>query len=157
MIERNAEKTPYTAVKNKVIRSGMLSAEELGLYTVMLSKPDYWEFSEFVLARELNAAPAEIRRILKRLEQKGFARERTGSRGAVWDLYEISCFMGNAGKTAPDAPKPASADPPGPEKGERTMTNAEIAQRLFAEAARLRSMNRALNGSGDCQNGESRV
>ena len=90
MIQRNNEKTPFTAIKNKVLFSGLLTLEELGLYAVMLSKPVNWEFSEFVLARELKTTPEEIRYLLKRLEQKGFARERRGRYGPVWDLYEIS-------------------------------------------------------------------
>ena len=90
MIERSNEKTPYTAIKNKVLRSGFLALEELGLYAVMLSKPDNWEFSEFVLARELGTAQKEIHGILKRLEQKGFVRERSGRYGTVWDLFEVS-------------------------------------------------------------------
>ena len=80
MIQRNNEKTPFTAIKNKVLFSGLLTLEELGLYAVMLSKPVNWEFSEFVLARELKTTPGEIRYLLKRLEQKGFARERSGRR-----------------------------------------------------------------------------
>ena len=93
MIERSKKRVSYTAIKNRVLRCGMLHADEIGLYAVMLSRPDYWEFSEFVLARELDSTPNEIRFILKRMEQKGFTRERRGAHGPVWDLIELSALM----------------------------------------------------------------
>ena len=93
MIERTHNRTLFTAVRIDVLRSGLLTAEEIGLYTLMLSRPDNWEFSEFVLARELGTTPTDVRSILKRLEQKGFARERKGRYGTVWDLYELSAQL----------------------------------------------------------------
>ena len=82
--------SPFAMIKIDVLRSGLLTLEELGLYVMMLSRPDNWEFSEFVLARELGTTPREVHDLLKRLERKGFARERQGRYGTVWDLFELS-------------------------------------------------------------------
>ena len=93
MIQRANNNSPFAMIKIDVLRSGLLTLEELGLYTVMLSRTDNWEFSEFVLARELGMTPGEVHDILKRLERKGFTRERMGRRGSVWDLYELSDLL----------------------------------------------------------------
>ena len=90
MVYKAKEKALFAPIRIDVLRSGMLTAEEIGLYATMLSRTENWEFSEFVLARELKTTPEEIRHLLKRLEQKGFTRERRGRYGTVWDLYELS-------------------------------------------------------------------
>lgn len=90
MIKRTNNHSPFAMIKIEVLRSGLLTAEEIGLYTLMMSRTDNWEFSELVLARELNMNPSEVRQLLKRLEQKGFTRERKGTYGPVWDLFELS-------------------------------------------------------------------
>ena len=156
MIERSKEKTPYTAIRNRVLRSGMLSADEIGVYATMLSRPDTWEFSEFILARELNTTPKDVRSVLKRLEQKGFTRERLGRKGAVWDLYEISSFMPDekpsAEETLSDPQKPAER-----EENKRTRTNEEWAQVFFDQAKKLRRMTEEAKRRKDCQNGTDRI
>ena len=90
MIQRANNKSPFTMIKIDVLRSGLLTLEEIGLYVMMLSRPDNWEFNEFVLSRELGTTQREVHDLLKRLERKGFARERKGRYGTVWDLFELS-------------------------------------------------------------------
>ena len=156
MIERTKEMTPFTAIRNRVLRSGMLSADEIGVYATMLSRPDSWEFSEWILARELNTTPKDVRTVLKRLEQKGFARERSGRKGAVWDLYEISNFMPgekSAGEEALSTPQKPNES----EENKRTMTNEQMARVFFEQAKKLRKMNEEAKRGKDCQIGADRV
>ena len=167
MIERNNEKMPYTIIKNRVLNSGFLTLEELGLYIVMLSKPDNWEFSEFVLARELGTTPSDVHGILKRLEQKGFTRERKGRYGTVWDLFELSdqlpahspvrrrnytipqdtakamierLMSAEKAVNQPISEEPVEQIVASPDEGERTMTNEEMAKVFFAQAEKLRKI-----------------
>ena len=182
MIERSNEKTPYTAIKNKVLRSGFLALEELGLYAVMLSKPDNWEFSEFVLARELGTSQKEVHGILKRMEQKGFVRERSGRYGTVWDLFEMSeqlpdraieprrnytvpqatakafvdSVMRKVRDSKPDAEREQKDEPEKPE--ERQMTSEEIAQAFFKKAEELKKIAAERKAQEQaCRNAQNRV
>ncbi len=88
MIIRNHNKRQFTMVDTKLVRSRLLRPDELGLYTLMLSHTDNWNFNEKVLSRETDAAYDEIRDILYRLEEKGFAVQRVDRFGVVWDLIE---------------------------------------------------------------------
>ncbi len=88
MIIRNQNKRQFTMVDTKLVRSRLLRPDELGLYTLMLSHTDNWNFNEKVLSRETDAACDEIRDILYRLEEKGFAVQRVDRFGVVWDLIE---------------------------------------------------------------------
>ena len=143
MIERNKHRGTYTRIENSILRGTLLTLDELGLYAVMLSRPDNWEFSEYALSRQLSVPAAEIRRILLSLAEKGFARERRGRYGTVWDLFEPSCIPSarnkkadpvseSAGKPDRDANPSAGAD--------RPMTREEIGQRLIDYSRELRKI-----------------
>lgn len=88
MIIRNENKRQYTKVETEIARNGTFRPEELGVYVAMLSHTDDWDFHEKALSRELNTTPEEIRGILLRLEQKGFARSHESRYGLTWDLIE---------------------------------------------------------------------
>lgn len=160
-------------IRIDVLRSGFLTLEELGLYTVMLSRTDNWEFSAFVLSRELGMTPGEVHDILKQLERKGFTRERNGRYGPVWDLYELSEQLPK-GKQHRDYTVPqdvakhlvdrlmsgqkpvlrqntehAEQNAERAPGDERTMTNEEMANAFFAQAEKLRKIaaERKYNGS----------
>ena len=165
MIQRANNKSPFTMIKIDVLRSGLLTIEELGLYVMMLSRPDNWEFNEFVLSRELGTTQREVHDLLQRLERKGFARERKGRYGTVWDLYELSDQLPK-GRTRKDYTVPqnvakamverlmsaeqpilqrnreeqADQDAAPVQYGERTMTNEEMAKAFFTQAEKLRKI-----------------
>ena len=179
MIQRANIRSPFAMIRIDVLRSGFLTLEELGLYMVMLSRPDNWEFSEFVLARELGTTPRTVHDLLKRLEGKGFARERKGRHGTVWDLFELSeqlpkgeqrkdhtvpqrvakvfvdSLMANATnavQTAGDAKPDALREQnavPVPD-GEKTMTREEIGQKLIDFSGKLRQVADAQKAGASC-------
>ena len=97
MITRNKNKGMFTAISTSFLRDPKMELEEIGLFAVMLSRPDNWEFNEFVLARDLAVPASRIRSILESLEKKGYTKERKGKRGVVWDLFETP----NAHRSAP--------------------------------------------------------
>lgn len=147
MIHRTNRKTPYAAIKIDVLRNGKLSADELGLYTLMMSRTDSWEFSAFVLARELGTSPNEVQDILCRLEQKGFTQQRRGKYGPVWDLYELpdripSCVSKTKRDyTIPQTVAEAYTDRLMTEKtntDEQPLTREQIGKKLISYAAELR-------------------
>jgi hypothetical protein len=131
MIERNENRGLFTRISNAVLRDPSMSAEELGLYASMLSRPDNWEFSEYVLSKQFGTTPQEIRRILLSLERKGYTRERRGRYGPVWDLFERP----EKPQPAPQPPEPAAAP-----AEEHTLTSEEIGQRLIDHANYLRRL-----------------
>ena len=180
MIQRANNKLPFAMIKIDVLRSGLLTLEELGLYTVMLSRTDNWDFSEFVLSRELGMTPGEVHDILKRLERKGFTRERKGRYGPVWDLFELSDQLPKRKQhrdyiVPQDVAKPlvdrllsgqkpvlqqntehAEQDAERAPEDERTMTNEEMANAFFAQAEKLRKIaaERRYNGSDRLPNAD---
>ena len=179
MIQRANIRSPFAMIRIDVLRSGFLTLEELGLYMVMLSRPDNWEFSEFVLARELGTTPRTVHDLLKRLEGKGFARERKGRHGMVWDLFELSeqlpkgeqrkdhtvpqrvakAFVDslmanatNAVQTAGDAKPDALREQnavPEPD-GEMPMTREEIGQKLIDFSGKLRQVASEQKAGASC-------
>ena len=168
MIERNPDREPYTAVKNRIIYQGGLTPEELGLYTNMLSRPVDWEFNEFVLAREFSVSVGQIRRLLESLAAKGYTRERKGRYGPVWDLYERSildrteaasetCRNASAAaldliaRTANAAALPVKCEAERKKESEQTeeqKANTPIAQALFDQAKLLRERNAYRKANG---------
>lgn len=179
MIKRTTNQSPFAMIKIDVLRSGMLTADEIGLYTLMMSRTDNWEFSEFVLARELHTNPSEVRQLLKRLEQKGFTRERKGKYGPVWDLFELSdqlpqrryktcgdytvpqdvaeAFVDRfmlQGKREPQKRIEEDHDAAAPQKA----TNEEMAQKFFEKAEELRKVAAEQRLKRDaCRTGINRV
>ncbi len=157
MIFRSKERKQFTRIPQSVLNIRVFTLEELGLYTAMLSKPNNWEFSEYVLSRDFHTTPDDIHRVLKRLELKGFVRERPGRNGRVWDLYEESSLCGpnalTCSETALKNAEPVEAPseesqfeaeqtaPKSDEKAEedkRTLTNEQMASVFFEKANELR-------------------
>lgn len=184
MIVRNPNKKRFTKVDWSLARSGTLRPDELGLYTLMLSHSDNWDFSEKALIRETDATPEELRDILHRLEKKGFTERRKNRFGTVWDLIEdpqspeevdrvrrilseeeaekrgdgidiIKSESGNASPQDPEnEPKPEAPTPAAPQ-----MTNEEMAQSFFALAEKLRkkNMENRIKREQACRNGQNGV
>ena len=145
MIYRDENRGFFTRLSNEVLRMPVMTLNELGLYAVMLSRPDNWEFSDYVLSKQLGISTGEVQILLRGLERKGYVRQRMGRNGAVWDLYEKP-----AQKTAPLKPEQTDPEPaqirtePTPETtaaddpDESGWTREQIAQGLFEQAEKLR-------------------
>ena len=112
MITRRTQFKPFTTVGTDIIFRGGMTPEELGVYTAMSAKPDNWDFNEQVLARELHISQAEVHRILKGLERKGYVRERMGRFGATWDFYETPFMRPDPAPKIPEPETPAAAKEP---------------------------------------------
>ncbi len=153
MIVRSNEHRQYVLIRHAVIRYGGLTLPELGLYMVMMIRPDHWAFHEKTLAKERNLDPEEIRRLLKGLESKGFTQERVGPYGRYWDLYELPGHVAeaarNAAKENDEGPKekasvpepPAATEPSAAtEPAEQDFTNEEMARFFYDQAAELRKI-----------------
>ncbi len=159
MIIRNQNKRQFTMVDTKLVRSRLLRPDELGLYTLMLSHTDNWNFNEKVLSRETDATYDEIRDILYRLEEKGFAVQRVDRFGVVWDLIEDPsqqrnaaddsvCMRQSSGETgSANAHPPQTCDSgkdktpaPGPTASAESpqMTHEQMATNFFALAEKLK-------------------
>ncbi len=159
MIIRNQHKRQFTMVDTKLVRSRLLRPDELGLYTLMLSHTDDWNFNEKTLSREADAARGEIRAILNRLREKGFVMQRRDRFGVVWDLIEDPSQQRNAadasvsmrqlhGETgSANAQQPQTCDSgkdktpaPGPTASAESpqMTHEQMATNFFALAEKLK-------------------
>lgn len=150
MIERNKDRGPFVPLPVEVTRDGCMEPMQLALYVTMLTRPDGWEFHENVLAKELNLPRDRIAALLRELEQKGYARRRTGAYGPVWDLIEHPQSVrteqaqrpaDEAGAELPNGvsdPDPETGAPETPDVPE--MTREEIAERLFQQAAYLKKV-----------------
>ncbi len=88
MIYRIKKRGYYTVIANEFLRDASMPLSVRGLFAVMLSRPDNWDFSEFALAKELRMPSSEVCALLESLERKGYAKRRKGRYGTVWDLYE---------------------------------------------------------------------
>ncbi len=159
MIKRLEQRSQYVLLSCAVVRFGGLTPEELGLYVMMLVRPDHWDFYEKILAKEAEMTPERILEILRSMERKGFVLERSGRFGRFWDLIEMpervaeaerKMFAENGwrpclSETMPE-PRPQVSDEtpkPGkresaPEPGKRTLTHEQMAQIFFEKAAELR-------------------
>lgn len=67
---RSGRKQGFTVVGNIPVKK--LSLKALGLYTVMMSRPDSWEFSVSGLAAYTEVSKDTIRTLLQEMEKAGF-------------------------------------------------------------------------------------
>ena len=114
-IYHNRQKHHYAAVDAAIIRENMLSLAALGLLTVLLDRPAWWEVHPTELARTLSIDEHALAPLFAELEQKGFVQLRCGKRGRCYDVYERPQIR-RASVPMPPAEKPVSnlpeADPP---------------------------------------------
>ncbi|MBR3037597.1 MAG: hypothetical protein IKI52_02730 [Clostridia bacterium] len=87
-IYHNRQKHHYAAVDAAIIRENMLSLAALGLLTVLLDRPAWWEVHPTELARTLSIDEHALAPLFAELEQKGFVQLRCGKRGRCYDVYE---------------------------------------------------------------------
>ena len=66
--------TPYQIIGKNLINNEQLSLEALGMMTYLLGRPDNWEVKVCQLARHFKRHKETISKILKELEQLGYAR-----------------------------------------------------------------------------------
>lgn len=72
------ENTGYSIISNEVVRGGNLSFKAMGMYLLLASLPDSWNFSILGLAKISKDGEAVVRSALSELENEGFlTRERT--------------------------------------------------------------------------------
>ena len=69
---------PFTTVFNSVLRDQRLSLKTLGLYVIMQSFPDDWEYSVSGLAARCRIGRDAIRKCLKELEEAGYLLKEQG-------------------------------------------------------------------------------
>lgn len=69
---------PFTTVFNSVLRDQRLSLKTLGLYVIMKSFPDDWEYSISGLAARCRIGRDAIRKCLKELEEAGYLLKEQG-------------------------------------------------------------------------------
>ena len=88
-IIRNRNGGFFSAVDSRVIRQRMLSLRALGLLTIMLDRPETWQFRLSELTRSLGLSTDEAADLLAELTRKGFAKERRDKYGVYYDIYSF--------------------------------------------------------------------
>lgn len=89
---RSGRRQGFTVVGNIPVKQ--LSLKALGLYTVMMSRPDSWEFSVSGLAAYTEVSKDTIRSLLQEMEKAGFLirQQSHGTKGKfssnVYVLYD---------------------------------------------------------------------
>lgn len=89
-------KRGFTVLYNSALRDEWLSLKTIGLFAVMQSFPENWEYSVAGLAARVRAGRDAVRRCLKELEDAGYlvreqAHQENGKfGGAVYTLREQS-------------------------------------------------------------------
>ena len=104
-VYRNNKRRFFASIDAEIIRSNALSLPALGLLTVLLDRPEWWEVYTVEIARALGVKPAVLEPLFSELEAKGYVQARRGRRGAYYDVFERP-----PGKRA--SPKPAPVEPP---------------------------------------------
>ena len=103
-IIRNRNGGFFSAVDSRVIRQRMLSLRALGLLTIMLDRPETWQFRLSELTRSLGLSTDEAADLLAELTRKGFAKERRDKYGVYYDIYSFP-------ERPPDSPPQAGTAP----------------------------------------------
>ena len=75
---RVKHKQPFTTVFNSVLRDQRLSLKTLGLYVIMQSFPEDWEYSISGLAARCRIGRDAVRKCLKELEDAGYLLKEQG-------------------------------------------------------------------------------
>jgi DNA-binding MarR family transcriptional regulator len=143
MVERLKERSQYVQICNAVVRFGGLTLSELGLYSLMLVRPDHWDFYATALAKETGLSKGEIVTMLRNMERKGFVRERAGRYGNCWDLFEVpervakAAAEAAAGSGQESRPVEPSEQPPAPDAGQEKGSEDEVCPSPRCDAHKL--------------------
>ena len=87
-VYRNTAKHFFACIDARIIRGNELSLAALGLLTVLLDRPAWWEVHSSELCRTLSLDARSLEPLLEELEHKGFLKRRQGRRGMYYDVYE---------------------------------------------------------------------
>ncbi len=87
-VYRNTAKHFFACIDARIIRGNELSLAALGLLTVLLDRPAWWEVHPSELCRTLSLDARSLEPLLEELEHKGFLKRRQGRRGMYYDVYE---------------------------------------------------------------------
>ena len=87
-VYRNTAKHFFACIDARIIRGNELSLAALGLLTVLLDRPAWWEIHPSELCRTLSLDARSLEPLLEELEHKGFLKRRQGRRGMYYDVYE---------------------------------------------------------------------
>ena len=101
----------FTMVPNGILRSGKLSAKALGVYFLIVSLPDNWNFSVKGLCTLCSDGYNAVSSAVRELEEAGFLKRkpRTGENGRFSECeWEIECKPLNEN---PSTEKPSSDEP----------------------------------------------
>lgn len=93
----------FTIVQNEILNSTLLSFEEKGLYTYLISKPDGWNFSSSGIQTDSKEKLGSIKRMLKSLENTGLLirhKVKNSSGQFTGIVYEITDKITVSQKTA---------------------------------------------------------
>lgn len=93
----------FTIVQNEILNSTLLSFEEKGLYTYLISKPDGWNFSSSGIQTDSKEKLGSIKRMLKSLENTGLLirhKVKNSSGQFTGIVYEITDKITVGQKTA---------------------------------------------------------
>lgn len=89
---RKEKRGNYTVIDNAIFKDSSLSMKAIGLLCVMLSLPDWWNYSIAGLVGIVNDGESAVRSALKELEEAGyFRREKVRENGKIVRIeYVIS-------------------------------------------------------------------
>lgn len=109
---------PFVTVYREVAQDGRLSLETRGLFVLMASLPENWQYTVSGLAKQAGCGKDRLRRMLGELERVGYlVREQahdaggkfTGNLYILQDEAPVAEESGSTGETA--APAPLSGKP----------------------------------------------
>jgi DNA-binding MarR family transcriptional regulator len=90
IIRTAPKKEGHTVFPTNVIRSDRLSLDAIGLWLIILSKPDDWKFSVEELIERTSLSRKKIMKVVKELEEVGLLiRERLWNNGRFSGLQYI--------------------------------------------------------------------
>ena len=87
-VHHNKQRRFFVSIDANIVRGNALSLPALGLLTVLLDRPAWWEVYAVEIARTLGVELLTLQPLFAELEQKGFVRMRRGERGPCYDVYE---------------------------------------------------------------------
>ena len=103
---KNLRKTGYTIVPNGILRIGNISAKAMGVYYIIVSMPDEWNFTVSGLCSVCSDGRDSILSAIRELENAGFLK-RTKAKSddgrftnSMWRIYD-----------SPQTEKPSSDSP----------------------------------------------
>lgn len=95
-IYRASKDKNYTKIDNRYLRDSRLSEKTIGVFTIILSLPDTWDFTVEGFLTLCKDRKTAVRSALKELEQYGYLtreqkRDSDGRMGRVeYTFYEVS-------------------------------------------------------------------